>query len=203
MSYNVREFEAAPVEPVTVAEARDHCEIPASETQHDAKLARFIKAARQAAENYMSRRIVQQTLELVLDDWPYDGIVRLPEGELRELISVKYLDPDGNEQTWPSVEYRTDNSAKPPRLWAAPTFALPRILSGPAPITIRYKVGYPPVSGSPVDYLANVPEDIRVAILLTVGTWFENREDVIVGTISSRLPLGVDRLLDPYRIWGV
>lgn len=45
---------------------------------------------------------------------------------------------------------------------------------------------------------------IRTACLLILGTLFENREDVIVGTISSELPLGSRSLLTPYRIgWGI
>jgi len=45
---------------------------------------------------------------------------------------------------------------------------------------------------------------IRAACLLILGSLFESREDVIVGTIPSQLPLGSRSLLTPYRIgWGV
>lgn len=45
---------------------------------------------------------------------------------------------------------------------------------------------------------------IRAACLLILGNLFENREDVIVGTITSVLPMGSRSLLTPYRIgWGV
>lgn len=202
MRYGIRQIEAPPVDPVTLAEAKDHCEIPAVETQHDAKVTRFIKAATQAAERHMSRRIIRQIVELALDCWPVDGVIDLPEGELVSVVSVKYFDASGLEQTWSSDEYQVDNYANPPRLAPAPTFSFPAHRSVLAPIKIRYAVGYAPGSGSPTDYRENVPEPIRQAILLMVGTWFENREDTIVGTISSQLQLGVDRLLDPYRIWG-
>ncbi|WP_296261989.1 head-tail connector protein [Pseudomonas sp. UBA5706] len=45
---------------------------------------------------------------------------------------------------------------------------------------------------------------IRAACLLILGSLYANREDVIVGTISSELPMGSRSLLTPYRVgWGV
>jgi hypothetical protein len=45
---------------------------------------------------------------------------------------------------------------------------------------------------------------IRAACLLIAGSLYANREDVVVGTISSELPMGSRSLLTPYRIgWGV
>ncbi len=46
-------------------------------------------------------------------------------------------------------------------------------------------------------------DSIRAAMLLMVGHWYENREAVIVGSISSELPLAVECLLHPYREYGV
>lgn len=37
--------------------------------------------------------------------------------------------------------------------------------------------------------------DIEQAILLLVGHWYANREAVVIGTISSAVPLAVERLL--------
>lgn len=41
---------------------------------------------------------------------------------------------------------------------------------------------------------------IRAACLLIAGNLYGNREDVVVGTISSELPMGSNSLLMPYRI---
>ncbi|MGH8418036.1 MAG: head-tail connector protein [Pseudomonas sp.] len=45
---------------------------------------------------------------------------------------------------------------------------------------------------------------VRAACLLILGNLYANREDVVVGTISSEIPMGSRSLLTPYRIgWGV
>jgi hypothetical protein len=41
---------------------------------------------------------------------------------------------------------------------------------------------------------------VRAACLLILGHLYANREDVVVGTISSEIPLGSQSLLTPYRI---
>jgi hypothetical protein len=45
-----------------------------------------------------------------------------------------------------------------------------------------------------------VNPSIRAACLLIAGNLYGNREDVVVGTISSELPMGSKSMLMPYRI---
>lgn len=44
---------------------------------------------------------------------------------------------------------------------------------------------------------------IEVAILLILGTLYEHREDVVIGTSIVRLPQAAEHRLQPYRIMGV
>ncbi|QJU39057.1 head-tail connector protein [Serratia marcescens] len=46
-------------------------------------------------------------------------------------------------------------------------------------------------------------DDVRTAMLLCIGHWYANREAVIVGASASKLPLAVESLLQPYRIYGL
>lgn len=202
MGYSIRQIDAPPAEPVTLAEAKRQCSITDSDgTTHDALLTRLIVAARAHAEKFMNRRIIQQTIELVLDGWPVQNILELPGGDVREIVGVFYRDSDDAEQQWSSAEYRLDDAANPARLFPKQTYVFPGHINLPAAIRVRYKVGFAPSTGSPTDYAANVPEAIKLAVLMMVATWFENREDTIVGTISSQLPLGVEALLQPYRVY--
>lgn len=40
--------------------------------------------------------------------------------------------------------------------------------------------------------------DVKTAMLLLIGSWYANRESVVVGQSVSILPLAVDALLQPY-----
>ncbi|WP_140920890.1 head-tail connector protein [Limnobaculum xujianqingii] len=46
-------------------------------------------------------------------------------------------------------------------------------------------------------------DDVKAAMLLYIGHLYENREAVIVGSTPVKLPLAVDALLQPYRIYGL
>lgn len=57
-----------------------------------------------------------------------------------------------------------------------------------------FELGYPP---------DEVPGPIKLAILRTVATHYENREDESVGTVVARLSSDAESLLDPYRVVGL
>lgn len=45
-----------------------------------------------------------------------------------------------------------------------------------------------------------IEDDILLALLLLVGHWYENREQVSVGSTITSFPFGFESLLDPYRL---
>ncbi|HGJ5855652.1 head-tail connector protein [Arsenophonus nasoniae] len=45
--------------------------------------------------------------------------------------------------------------------------------------------------------------DIETAMLLLVGHWNANRETVVVGESATKIPLAVEELLQPYKVYGV
>ncbi|KFK98127.1 head-tail connector protein [Serratia sp. Ag1] len=44
-----------------------------------------------------------------------------------------------------------------------------------------------------------VDDDIKLAVMLLVGFWYENRETVNIGNISTVLPYTFEALVEPYR----
>ncbi len=64
----------------------------------------------------------------------------------------------------------------------------------PNAITITFSTGY----GDPED----VPDGIKLAMLLLVDHWWSNRSAVITGTISKPMEFAVDSLLTPFK-WRV
>jgi multidrug efflux pump subunit AcrA (membrane-fusion protein) len=47
-----------------------------------------------------------------------------------------------------------------------------------------------------------VNDQIKAAVLLTVGHLYANREDVVVGASVSALPHGADCLLQPFKVYA-
>ena len=83
-------------------------------------------------------------------------------------------------------------------VWPNVTYTWPTYL--PANATRRFRAIYQ--AGYTVDPLDAdkwpAPADIQQAVKLLVGAYFENREAVVTGTISTELDLGVKMLLAPY-----
>lgn len=184
------------VEPVTLSDAKSHARIWIS--NDDALISGYIKAARSWCENFMRRYIVEQTVDLALDAFPCDSI-DLPGGDVQAVVSVSYYDSDGTLQVWSSAKYRVDTYGMPATIEPVVGETFPATQRRSSAVIVRYRVGFTP-DGSPADYTANVPEDIKQAIRLLVGHFNENRESVVVGTIVSEVPQAVESLLWPYRI---
>ena len=49
------------------------------------------------------------------------------------------------------------------------------------------------------DGTGETPERLKLAVLMLVADWFDNREAVTVGKIATTVPHGVQWLTSPYR----
>jgi uncharacterized phiE125 gp8 family phage protein len=194
------------VAPVTLEEARAHCRLDAAgsppEHPDDALLSALIDAATQYIDGpngILSRSIVSQKWELVIDGFP-SGAVEIPLPPLQSVETITYLDSEGNNIELDESGYSVDNARQP-------GFVVPGADGWPQTgdyinaVRIRFVSGYAP-EGSPPDYRAGVPQAIKQAILLLVGHWYENREDVVVGTVVNKLPTAAEALLFNYRVWA-
>ena len=200
ISTSLRLITAPAVEPISIVEARLHLRMDAtgSPPAHpdDALVTALIKAARQHIDGktgWLNRALITQTWEVVMDEFPSNEI-RIPLPPLQEIVSVKYDDEDGVEQTVSASNYVVDTVSEPG--WVVPVsgFAWPGTMDTINAVRVRFKAGYG-------DAGSNVPEAIKAAMLLLIGTWYENRESVSLGAAVADLPFGVDALLTPYRIW--
>lgn len=143
----MRVITAPTVEPITLAEVKVQLGIQTADTGSDAIIARRIIEARQWAEDYMQRALVVQTQELRLDCFPHSGdlfsnAIKLPFPYLQTVVSVKYIDLNGTEQTVSASDYTVDTYA--PIGFVRPAYGLawpyPRIESNA--VRIQYTCGY-------------------------------------------------------------
>lgn len=73
------------------------------------------------------------------------------------------------------------------------------LLSGQIDAAEAYVSRWLPV---PLPEMTTVPADLRQAILMLVGHYYENREATLVGVSAEEVPYGVQSILDQHRAWG-
>lgn len=179
------------VEPITTAEAMRHLRIDSDDPQI-VDLPRHIAAARLNVEQYLNASIVVQERILVLDAFP-PAIITLPNGPLISVTSVSYVDIDGIEKTLDSGKYASRSMKMKDVLFPAFGESWPSTQAIPGAVTITYQAGM--MTGSP---LMLPDEDVKAAIMLTLGDLWENRQVQFVGTIVSASST-VERLLHFHR----
>lgn len=190
---------APTLEPVTLAEAQEHCRVDSR--SEDAFLTRAIQTAREHVESETNRALITQTWDWTLDAFPRATCIEVPRPNLLSVTSISYVDTDGATQTWSSSEYRVATPAGPKaqpgriELGYQQTYPATRSIIGA--VTIRYVAGYHATAATAV---TNCPASLKSAILLLVGEMYERRTEVIVGTISTPVALTCARLIAPYVV---
>ncbi|MDG6079757.1 hypothetical protein E3U23_11210 [Erythrobacter litoralis] len=192
MAWSVAATVAPPAtEPVALEEAKEFVSIDADVTEFDKLLASFIAAARGHTEDRTNTRLVDQTVELLADEWC--DLLRLPIGPVTAIEAISFDDRSGEARAivldtvelcgqglWRGIRPRTGQG------W-------PNDLhSQSEAIKVRLRVGY--------DLL---PPVIKTALLLMVSDQFAFRESGVIGTVAAetKSSMRVDALLANHRIW--
>ena len=146
---------------------------------------------------WLGQSLGVQTLELAVQDFYSTecGGIPLPFPPVLEVVSIQYRGADGVYQTLPAADYETDIGGVYPVSGSWP------FVSGRGDnVRIRFKVGCARKNDAG-DFVSDVPEPIRFAVLLLVAHWYRNREAVVIGAAVTDLPFAVDALLQPYRVY--
>lgn len=192
-----------PYEPCTRAQAKNWLKIDDDITVDDTEVDRLIKAVRELAENLTFRTFVPRTFKLTLPDWPYDSDygwkINLPMPPLITVDSIVYVDLNGAQQTLSTALYAVHSGYTPGFIVPAWGAALPFVRRVPNALEVSFTAGYTP--GSPADetgYQEVLPEALRLWMKTKMGTLYNIREQLIVGTSISEVPRNfTDGLLDP------
>jgi hypothetical protein len=199
------------IEPVSVDEAKDWLRFDGS--SFDGPLLTAIRAARSELDGStgrLGRALLTQTWELALPRTPCRRL-QLPLPPTQSVVSVKYLDALGVQQTLSSSTYRLIPSGTEPailepiegREWPA-EWGWSGLSSGPDDgyslyraadaFTVRFICGWPTPEA--------VPESLRAWILARAGAMLAQPESVVIQSVPHRVAF-YDSLLAPYRVsWG-
>ena len=182
--------------PVSVNEARAHLRVDLPDD--DVEVYNLIRRATAYAEDYTGRALCDQTWTRYSDRFNY--WFYLNRRPIVSVDSIKYLDNDGNQQTLATSVYRVDTVGG--RITPAYGESWPNYRAVTNTVEIAYTAGY----GTTQSPVGVVPEDLKHAVLLLVGAWFENKEDIFKGRgRAAELPemASARALLDANRVFAV
>jgi uncharacterized phiE125 gp8 family phage protein len=179
-------------EPVTLDEAKAHLrlEIP----DDDGLLAGYLIAAREYIEGQTKRDLVTKTWDYTIDyGWPVRGseigwrqFIRLPINPIQSVTSVAYVDEAGVTQTLDPSKYIVASRTSYSFITPAYDTTWNTTRRVPDAVTVRFVSGY-----------TECPQDLKAALMLLAGHFYENRESVS-GKAMHEVPLSVEAMIAPY-----
>lgn len=192
-------------DPVTLEDAKAFLRIPSAVGIHDEVIKGFIPAATRTAEDFCKRAFIQQEWTISFDALLFDffsipdipRIIRLPRPRLINLDEVRFFKEDGTETVFALTDLIIDSNSEPARLVLKQGKTWPTGLRDIDALHIKYRSGYGTLTASSK---ADVPAAIQTGIKQIIATWFENREDLVVGKAVSTVPRDSRITLTPYRI---
>lgn len=134
--------------------------------------------------------LMRQTWAMELSGFP--GVIALPFQRVSEIVSISYFPADGETQTLaPELYHLVKNVRREWRVVLANGGAWPSVAIRPDAVRVEFRAGF--------ETPADIPADLKQAILFLLGHYYENRSAVITGTIAQELPMAVNSILAKYR----
>jgi len=176
---------------VTTADMKEYLRV--THSNEDTLIASQVAAVTGKLEFWTDRSFTTQTWELLMDDFPSSDTIVLRKPPLQSITSIKYIDTAGAEQTFAAANYEVDIKSKQGRIRLASGASWPSTKDVLNAVTIEFIAGYGQES--------KVPAQIKAAIKLKVGDFYENRQEQVIG---ARTSISLDEksydLLYDYRI---
>jgi len=163
-------------------------------TQWTMRMDSFPTMARQLSEAYQDRTFIATQMNVRADIFPPDiELPRPPMSTSNTTATISYLTDTGTRTTMPTDQYRVDSDSTPGvvRPLYAGTWPAHRVDQNS--VVITWYAGYG-------DSGQSVPRQIRHAIMMLVGVWYEVRSGTMNGTYAEP-PYSIKTLLDSCR-WG-
>ncbi len=195
----------APEPSITLDEAKEHLRVDFDDEKDlITALVAAVEGHLQGPDGWLGRSLAPQRLELRSDSFCDDlpsarhrvsgeacgwwNEIRLPLTPVTGIVSVKYMDPNGAEQTLPADQYSLVGSSLVSLL---PGLSWPSTQPIREAVRIQYDAGY-----------AALPPPVRAAMLLMLGDLYRNRETTGIGKgeqTAIAMSVTVEALLAPYR----
>ncbi|MEM6666190.1 MAG: head-tail connector protein [Pseudomonadota bacterium] len=178
-------------EPVALADVKAHLRI--DHADEDDYLNALIVGARMRLESESDQAFVTQTWIAYLDRWPATGEYRIPLGPVSSITEVTVRDAAGTQTAVSPSLYALDAASEPARLVL--TGALPSPAAIPNGIAVTFQVGF--------GAAADVPGDLKHALLMVIAHWYEHRDPMIGAETAHAVPKAAHQIMQSYRVMGL
>jgi len=145
------------IEPLTLNGLKDRLRLTTCD--FDTELNDLLIAGRKQVEHDTHRKLITQTLEMYLDEFPTGDTIEIRQAPVSSVTSVTYIDEDLASQTLSAAAYTTDLDGTPPRIillenqtWEDTEIGYPKA------VTVTVAAGYGTTA-------ASVPIEAKLAIV--------------------------------------
>ena len=174
---------------ISLAEAKAFLRVDSDYDDDNSYITSLIGVATNVVEQFTRRRLITQTYNIYYDEFP--PYMDLQVGNVASVTHVKYYDTDNTLQTLDTSQYDVDIRVKPGRIYQAEDGNFPDTYERANSVEVEFVVG---------SAASDVEDAIKQAMYIVIGRYYENRQDVVMGTQVNELPLMVEHLLTPYRL---
>lgn len=191
-------------EPVRLDEMKLHLRVDSDD--EDTLIQGLISAAVTHMDGWpgiLGRALVEQTWRQDFDR--LRPCLRLPLGPVSSIAEITVRSRSGATSTVDSSAYELQVDDLGAFARFVDDYAFPVDLYETRAVSVTYIAGHPddePAEGEQVG-ASTVPAPIRTAMKMLVAHWYQNREAINVGNITTELPLSVAALLAPLRRVGI
>lgn len=174
---------APTTQPIDLVEARVHCRAP-SNGDDDKEIERSLTSAIDYAERFTGLALAPATFEARFPSWPCVGPwLELNLGPVREIVSIAYVDEDGNNQTVASSNYEWERTFTGARIRFNADYSFPALSSElDNPMRVTFRAGYddpaadtdgPQVESEGEDDTLTLPGAVPTALLLLTEHFYD------------------------------
>ncbi len=180
------------VEPLSLADVKNHLRVEPSMTEDDALIQVFMSAAREQAEIMQRRVLVRKQFDLTYDFWP--GYRLKLASPVVSVDLVSYKDDTGNTtELVAGIDYIVDLHKQPAILQAPWNACWPSTSLWPSSaILIRFTAGY----AADDQFWAGPGARLKAGMLLLISSWYNNRLPFATGiSAANEYPYAVTACL--------
>ena len=167
---------------LSLSEVKDHLRVEVDDD--DTLIGNLLTAAYSFVEKYCDSIILDTEKVDYLDC--FQSEIMLKHSPVQSITSIAYNDEDSASQS--QTDYYLDTREQRAVLKPKYGETWPATDNTYENVVITYQSGY-----------ASTPEQVNQAVLMLIGSLYEQRENHIIGVSIDTIPLSAEYLLEPYR----